>query len=83
MNEQDLEAFEKWWKETGKPYPEYAWQAALEYERERSKKLVEALEYYEKSCHHSDTHESFWTKGIRIITNVRAKEALKEYRGEK
>jgi hypothetical protein len=40
MNNQDKEAFEKWWKETSKPYSEYAWQAAIEYERFNHKYCV-------------------------------------------
>ena len=54
------------------PFWREAWQAALEYERERSKKLVEALERYADPNEYDRREcEKTWI----------AEEALKEYRG--
>ncbi len=55
MNNQDKDAFEKWWRENKIPenifdYVVKAWQAALEDERnkeqEKIKSLIKALEFY-------------------------------------
>ena len=86
MNEQDKEAFEKWWmdgfkgmsdkdivkyKNVGKQSAMNGWQAALEHERARSKKLVEGLERLSKI--------TVLAESAKYIIN----DALTEYRGEK
>lgn len=77
MNEQDLKSFVKWVDDGGEVPDEVnhgdlfiIWSAALEQERERSKKLVEAIEY-----HVAYSAPSF--------TKSQLEDALKEYRGEK
>lgn len=93
MNRDEKE-FEAWLqKSIGRTYPEKhndriirgfyreMWEEATKTERARAKGLIEALEWYERKCHLADTHESFWTKGINIITNVKARMALAKYKG--
>jgi hypothetical protein len=67
MNNKDKEAFIVWYKNKESEFDncKEAWQAALDYERERSKILVEALEKYKED----------------YFVGERAFEALKKYKG--
>jgi hypothetical protein len=84
MNEQDYEAFEKWWgkpfitndegvhiEEYCKDYSQDAWQACAEYKDAKAQRLVEALERV-RNLHGEFTNTHY-------ILN----DALEEYRGEK
>lgn len=90
MNEQDKAAFEKW---SGKyfeiegemvleisPHFNECWQAALEYKRDKTQKLVEALEIKLAAIRYHNTEPENCIAINKILNS--AKEAFKEYRGE-
>lgn len=87
MNEQDEQAFKKWCESivTIRAPLISAWQAAIEYERERSKKLVELLELAsEKLALYRSQHSGEYIGGVEYqgLQNSIEK-SLKEHRGEK
>lgn len=85
MNDQDKAAFEKYLdnydnEDKPKNIAREAWQAALGYERDKTQKLVEALEIKLAALRYHNTEPENCIAINKILNS--AKEALKEYRGE-
>lgn len=81
MNEQDKEAFEKAMEKLYNQPPSELWEAALRYEREKTKILIEDMESTIRFCKHLEDYFS----GIDLddISQIRkgAEQALAKYRG--